>query len=365
MAPDIRKGLQAGFFRYLTKPIKVNELMATVRMALETADQRAAEESRPFPSLHVDGHMLEMDGVTLAGKVKAASDVAPFSAPPHAPAARTAGLRILVAEDHPVNQEVARQLLERLGHRVVMAADGRAALAALEQSGREAFDLVLMDLQMPVMGGLEATAAIRNAERLSGTHLPIVALTAHAMQGDRARCLAAGMDGYLPKPIDVDELVATIERFGGDPNARRGVPAPPAATGAIFDEQAALAHTGDDRRLLKRIISLFRSDQASALRRIERAIAQRDGEALRLAAHALKGSSATVGAAAGRDAAAELEQIGRSNEFDDGDRALARLREQIVLLDDAFAAAGLTARQKRAPAPRRRSRPTLKKKGRS
>jgi HPt (histidine-containing phosphotransfer) domain-containing protein len=126
-----------------------------------------------------------------------------------------------------------------------------------------------------------------------------------------------------------------------------------------------LAHTGDDRRLLKRIISLFRSDQASALRRIERAIAQRDGEALRLAAHALKGSSATVGAAAGRDAAAELEQIGRSNEFDDGDRALARLREQIVLLDDAFAAAGLTARPKRAPAPRRRSRPTLKKKGRS
>src|SRR4030095_1389184 len=109
--------------------------------------------------------------------------VSPESAP--AAAARTTGLRILVAEDHPVNQEVARQILQRLGHHVVGAADGHAALAALEQSGRGAFDLVLMDLQMPVMGGLEATAAIRDAERASGTHLPIVALTAHAMQGDR------------------------------------------------------------------------------------------------------------------------------------------------------------------------------------
>ena len=145
MASDIRKGLQAGFFRYLTKPIKVNEFMDTVRMALEIADQRAAE--------------------------KASSGAARFPTPPHPPVASASGLHILVAEDHPVNQEVARQILERLGHRVVMAADGHAALAALEDSGRGTFDLVLMDLQMPVMGGLEATAAIRNAERVSGTHL--------------------------------------------------------------------------------------------------------------------------------------------------------------------------------------------------
>src|SRR6476660_7066267 len=170
MPRDIRKGLEAGFFRYLTKPIKVNEFMDTLRMALEFAEQRAAEEGRPS----------DMDGFTLAGKVKASSvltsprgeaDVPPE--PPPAPAARTTGLRILLAEDHPVNQEVARQILQRLGHHVVVAADGHAALAALEQSGRGAFDLVLMDLQMPVMGGLEATAAIRDAERDSGMHLPI------------------------------------------------------------------------------------------------------------------------------------------------------------------------------------------------
>ena len=112
-----------------------------------------------------------------------------------------------------MNQEVARQILERLGHRVVVAADGHAALAALEQSGRGTFDLVLMDLQMPVMGGLEATAAIRNAERVSGTHLPIVALTAHAMPGDRERYLEAGMDAYVTKPINRVELTRVIDQL--------------------------------------------------------------------------------------------------------------------------------------------------------
>ena len=116
----------------------------------------------------------------------------------------------LVAEDHPVNQEVARQILQRMGHHVVVAADGHAALAALAQSGRGAFDLVPMDLQMPVMGGLEATAAIRDAERASGTHLPIVALTAHAMQGDRERYFEAGMDAYVTKPINAIELTRVM-----------------------------------------------------------------------------------------------------------------------------------------------------------
>ena len=109
-----------------------------------------------------------------------------------------------------MNQEVAKQILQRLGHHVVVAADGRAALAALEQSGRGAFDLALMDLRMPVMGGLEATAAIRDAERASGTHLPIVALTGHAMLGDRERYLEAGMDGSVTKPIDASELARVI-----------------------------------------------------------------------------------------------------------------------------------------------------------
>src|SRR5579864_5213054 len=116
-------------------------------------------------------------------------------------------LRVLLAEDNAVNQRLATRLLEKRGHRVMVAANGREALEALE---KEAFDLVLMDVQMPEVDGLEATAAIREKEKASGAHLPIIALTAHAMKGDRERCLDAGMDGYLPKPIraqDLDEIL--------------------------------------------------------------------------------------------------------------------------------------------------------------
>src|SRR5579864_4943113 len=119
-------------------------------------------------------------------------------------------LRVLVAEDNPVNQRLATRLLEKRGHRVVVAANGREALEALE---KEAFDLVLMDVQMPEVDGLEATAAIREKEKASGAHLPIIALTAHAMKGDRERCLDAGMDGYLPKPIRAQDLDEILDNY--------------------------------------------------------------------------------------------------------------------------------------------------------
>ncbi len=315
---DIEKGLEAGFFRYLTKPIKVNEFMDTVRMALEIADQRAAEESRPFPLLLVDGHMPEMDGFTLAGKVKASSDAALFPAPPPAPAARTSGLRILVAEDHPVNQEVARQILERLGHHVVMAADGHAALAALERSGRGAFDLVLMDLQMPVMDGLEATAAIRNAERVSGTHLPIVALTAHAMPGDRERYLEVGMDAYVTKPINGVELTRVIDQLVPPATESGMVPAAVASCAAgrpAFDERVVRARLGDNARLFEKVARLFLEDCPARMRAMRRAIAAGDGEALREPAHALQGAAANFAAAPVVEAARQLELQGKNGDL--------------------------------------------------
>jgi CheY-like chemotaxis protein len=116
-------------------------------------------------------------------------------------------LRILLVEDNPINQKVAQRLLEKAGHNVTVANNGREALDII---GREKFGLVLMDIQMPEMDGLEATVAIRENERQSGGHLPIVALTAHAMKGDRERCLEAGMDGYVTKPVVQQVLFQTM-----------------------------------------------------------------------------------------------------------------------------------------------------------
>jgi CheY-like chemotaxis protein len=125
--------------------------------------------------------------------------------------ARPRPLDILVAEDNAVNQQVIRHLLEKQGHCVTMAANGLEAIAAWE---RHAFDLVLMDIQMPAMAGPEATALIRDAEKRTGQHVPIIALTAHAMKGDRERCLEAGMDGYLAKPIAPNELFEVLDGIG-------------------------------------------------------------------------------------------------------------------------------------------------------
>jgi CheY-like chemotaxis protein len=116
-------------------------------------------------------------------------------------------LRILLVEDNPINQKVAQRLLEKAGHSVAVANNGREAL---DYIGREKFGLVLMDIQMPEMDGLEATVAIRENERQSGGHVPIVALTAHAMKGDRERCLEAGMDGYVTKPVVQQVLFQTM-----------------------------------------------------------------------------------------------------------------------------------------------------------
>jgi PAS domain S-box-containing protein len=127
-------------------------------------------------------------------------------------AAVRSGARVLVVEDHPVNQMLIRRLLEKMGHAVELAGDGRAALEKLRG---ERFDLVLMDLQMPVMGGIEATQHIREAESTMGEHVPIVALTARAMEDDRMRCIEAGMDDYLSKPIEIDELKRVLQRFLG------------------------------------------------------------------------------------------------------------------------------------------------------
>jgi two-component system sensor histidine kinase/response regulator len=252
-------------------------------------------------------------------------------------------LRVLVAEDNLVNRKLVTKLLQKRGHHVDAVENGRAAVDMIVSATPAPVDVVLMDLQMPEMSGFEATQAVREHERTSKGHLPIVALTAHAMVGDRERCLAAGMDGYLSKPIEVNDLIATVERFG-DGAIGAAVEHAHRDGAAVFDETAALAYAGGDRRLLKQVIQLFRTDSPQSMRRIAQALRKRDSEGLRLAAHALKGAIATVGSPAGKKAAADIEVMARSSQFTEAERALADLRNLVRRLDKAFLAARLVSR---------------------
>ena len=222
-------------------------------------------------------------------------------------------LHVLSAEDNAVNQRLAASLLERRGHKVTIAANGRDALTAL---AAQPFDVVLMDVQMPEMGGFEATAAIRALEIESkAARRPIIAMTAHAMKGDRERCLAAGMDEYLTKPLDPRQLCALVEQMAGDApsgNPRGELPTIP---------MEVLARVGGDRELLAEISLLFVDDAPRHLTKIREALDARDGEALRRAAHGLKGAAANFDAEGVVSAARALEEIGRTGEFGANDAA--------------------------------------------
>jgi len=263
---------------YLTKPVYGAELLAAIERVL--GSKRAAVPPAP---------------TSTAGAM--------------AMGATGRSVRILLVEDNVVNRRVASGLLTRRGHQVKVAEDGREALAQLD---RETFDLVLMDLQMPVMGGLEATIAIREGERATGRHIRIVAMTAHAMNSDRERCLAAGMDGYLSKPIDPPMLFAVVEEesVGG------GV-SPVSGEKTVFDQAALRERLGEDDELIAEVIGVFLEDLVVRLAAIEDAVTRRNAESLRLEVHALKGAAGNVSAVRLFETARLLEQIASESRLDD------------------------------------------------
>jgi two-component system, sensor histidine kinase and response regulator len=218
---------------------------------------------------------------------------------------------VLLAEDNPVNQRLAASLIQRRGHRVTIVGNGREAVDTV---AAQRFDVVLMDVQMPEMGGFEATGIIRARERETGAHLPIIAITAHVMKGDRERCLAAGMDDYITKPFDSRNLCRVIEEAAG------AAPSEPPLPSAMDLPDEVLARVGGDRALLGEMIRLFAEDAPRNVGLIRAAIDARDSDALRRAAHALKGAAANFEAADVVQAARMLEEIGQSGQFD-GDAA--------------------------------------------
>ena len=354
-----------------------------------TALQRAAAESTPFPLVILDAHMPAMDGFTVAAHIKqhpalahvtimmltsgsqprdaarcrevgitsyltkpikqsellnaictalhaaAGGTPALLALPPVSPVQSQHSLHILLVEDNAINQRLTVWMLEKWGHAVVVAGNGQEALAAL---AHETFALVLMDVQMSDMDGLATAAIMRQAEQATGAHIPIVALTAHAMPGDRERCLAAGMDAYLSKPLQSQQLLQVIEQLVPAPvcQPEAGPAAEPAA--AVFDRHTALARVQGDNEMLQDIVELFFTETPALLSALREAIARGDGQALTRAAHSLQGTVSSFGAPAACAAALRLEALGRSGDVTQAESASAELEREIDRLAQALAA---------------------------
>jgi signal transduction histidine kinase/DNA-binding response OmpR family regulator/putative methionine-R-sulfoxide reductase with GAF domain len=299
LAADATRCRELGIPLYLMKPIIQSDLWDAIMMAL----RKETHASFPVPSV-----------------------------PQHRSLARRPRLRILVAEDNLVNQTLAVRMLEKCGHYVEVVDTGKEALAALV---RHAFDLVLMDVQMPELDGLEATAAIRAQERGTGRHLPIIAMTAHALQGDQKRCLDAGMDGYVTKPMQAADLYAAIDSL-----ATRSVPHDLATRGAPIDLNAALRTVEGDEDLLTELVATFQQDYPTHMAALREAFSQHNTFQLERSAHSLKGAVVALGATTAYTLAAALETMGRDNRLDDVMGHIEELETELARIIAFFAEPG-------------------------
>ena len=381
------------------------------------AMEQAASENRPFRLVLLDAMMPEMDGFTLAERIKARPELAgsvmmmlssagrpgdsaqcralglsayltkpfkqselldvimttldgptaqsaggasglPGTAGANAPVAGAGGaFRLLLAEDNTVNQRLAVRILEKQGHTVTVAENGRLAVAAWEKARADGkpYSLVLMDIQMPEMDGFEATAAIRALEKPAGTHIPIVAMTAHAMKGDRERCLASGMDDYVAKPLHITRLVEVIGRLASpsfnemqEENVQEenvpeaNMPEEDVPSLAAFDTEAALERVDGDRELLAEILGLFHEQSSRLLGEIEDALRSGNAPALERSAHSLKGSAGNISALEVQHLSLCLETFGRDGHWPEAEadrlqselcRALERLSTAAGIFD--------------------------------
>jgi two-component system sensor histidine kinase/response regulator len=357
------------------------------RAALELL-RRASAESDPFPLVLADFHMPEMDGLEMAEHITndpglsgvniivlssagtrteverwremgvstfltkpiKQSDLMdailrttnPASIPQGQPATEESeaanrsasrSLHILLAEDNPVNQKLVQIMLEKRGHTVVVVNDGQEALQALDAG---TFDLVLMDVQMPRMDGFEATAVIRRVEKMGHRHIPVVAMTAHAMAGDRERCLAAGMDDYVSKPILAKALLEVVDAVTGraaraDGSEINGV-AGKESQDIVMDLAEALERIGGNADLLIDVAVVFQQDSRQLLAEMRPAIQQADCKAVEKAAHKLKSSTGIFCAHAASGAAKRLETISREGDLQQTAEALTLLEAEMTRL---------------------------------
>jgi len=245
---------------------------------------------------------------------------------------------ILVAEDNLLNQRLIQHVLQELGHRVTIVGDGSAALARIEM---QEFDMVLMDLHMPGLSGLEAVRLLRAREQEDGGHLAVIALTAQAVSGDAERCRHAGMDGYLTKPLDIEELERVITRVQGT-SAPRTVP----PDDGLPYRRAVLEHrVGSDPAFLLELSGIFEARADLLIAQIQRAIEAHHSEGVKDAAHELKGMLLNLAATDAYRTVRELEAAGRSARYETASACLARLLQEAPRLLSALRARAGSTRQ--------------------
>jgi CheY-like chemotaxis protein len=290
---------------------------------------------KPVVASHLMEAILEQMGVSAEGLASTAD----------AYLKKTTPRKILLAEDNSLMQRVMVGFLENWGHDVTLAENGRSAL---EYTQRERFDLILMDVEMPEMNGLEATAAIRANEHEDTVRTPIVALTAEAMTGDRERCLAAGMDEYISKPVDPKALYAQIERHPARMLASRpsadeqrttqaaAIPVPEVDEGVV-DWEIARSASGGDEALLEELIEAFREEGSQQLAAMHRGIENRDAQLLTRSAHSLKSAALVLGASRLAEAALSMETLGRRAELKGAGSLLETLEVEMSRFDAALA----------------------------
>jgi two-component system sensor histidine kinase/response regulator len=288
----------------LTKPVGQSELLDAILLAL--------------------GQHIAMEGLAEAPA-------------PVLEKSKARALNILLAEDNPVNQKLAIRLLEKAGHRVTLAQTGREAVAAWEHAGDPGFDVLLMDIQMPEMDGMEATAAIRSREVSSGRHVPILAMTAHAMRGDKERCLAQGMDGYVSKPIHPSALFTEIDRCLGLLEGSKAMAGEPHEKGEQIDRASLLERVEGDQELLTEMIHIFQEDAPKMIRAMRDALQQGDMVVLERSAHSLKGAASNLSAKAATAAALKLEKDAKDNNMESAKESLAGVERAMKNLLPALA----------------------------
>jgi signal transduction histidine kinase/CheY-like chemotaxis protein len=297
---DAARCRELGVAAYLTKPIKQSSLLDAIMTVLGTTEPAVA-------------------GVPLVKQYTLRKGQRP--------------LRVLLAEDNAINRKIAAGLLEKRGHAVTAVANGQETLAALAAQGDSPFNLILMDVQMPGMDGLEATARIRAQERATGGHIPIIALTAHAMKGDREICLKAGMDNYIAKPLKAEELFATIEKALPQSWATETAAREHAANNEkAFNREELLANLDGDPELLREVVELFLEDAPRALAEIAGAISAHDAVRLDRAAHALKGTVGNFGALNAHDLALRLEMMGKNAALTEAEEVFSALADEMERL---------------------------------